>query len=69
MLETVIFLANAAARRASMDGGTGSDSMAAVYKAMTSCLTIIHTQLDKHRAPASATQLQVSTGSRTAFAS
>ena len=70
VLDTVIFLANAAARRTQASSGNASDSTAArLNKAIDGCLTIILYQLSKHQAPGSAAQLQVSTGCCTAFLS
>ena len=60
VLETVIFLANAAARNMRTSGHSCWDQSEAVYGQMMVSLTIVHYQLERHRAPASAAQLQVS---------
>ena len=58
MLETVILLANAAARNMRTENSV--DKSEAITRQMMIALTIVHYQLARHRVPASAAQLQVS---------
>lgn len=59
MLGNVISLANEAALRFGADE-TLAQVREAARKLMLTSLTIVHYQLEKHRAPASAAHLQVS---------